>query len=70
MSEQIEKPKDDTSDEGVSPVAAGGVAGIAGLVVGALVAGPVLGIVFAAIWGIQAAVCAATGHAVDSNDVS
>jgi hypothetical protein len=70
MSEQIEKPKDDASDEKVSPAAAACVAGIAGLAVGTLAGGPLLGIALAAIWGIQAAVCEASGHEVNSNDVS
>jgi Zn-dependent protease len=70
MSEQIEQPKTDASNEPKSVAGPAAMAAASGLVLGTLAAGPVLGIALALIWGIQAAACAASGHKVDSNDVS
>ena len=70
MCEKNEDPKGDASDESTTPAEAAGVGALLGLAVGTLVVCPAVGIAFAVIWGIQAALCAATGHEVDSNDVS
>jgi predicted lipid-binding transport protein (Tim44 family) len=70
MCEKNENPTNEASDETTAPAAAAGLAALAGLVVGTLVGGPALGIAFALIFGIQAGVTAATGHDVDSNDIS
>lgn len=69
MSQQDENTTSDTSSE-TSPVAAASAAAAAGMAIGTITAGPVIGILFALIWGAQAALIAATRHETDANDVN
>ena len=68
MRDAKEKQKEDISMREVAGRAGAGA--LAGFTMGSMAAGPLVGLAFALIWGVQSAIHAASGKSADASDVT